>query len=153
MSEIDSDSEREAYVTWYKTMLDLVVQEMVQVKAIEADGVEAKPAWALPHKVLIGQLRKVGQPKDFIWVIAGEGVSTDHIDGQLASTPREAARYFAMKWHMDAQRLEDLSDKNEGKTNPELDMKEYAGRLVQHAESLYELVNADELWKQVSLND
>ncbi|HJP52041.1 MAG TPA: DUF4826 family protein, partial [Pseudomonadales bacterium] len=86
--------------------------------------------------------------QEFIWVISGPDVSTDHIDGNLAASPRDAARHFAMKWQMDAERLNTLVKQKAEVVNPEVDREAFANTLIGYAESLYDIVNNDDFWDQ-----
>jgi hypothetical protein len=133
------------FKTWYRTLLNAVVQEMVRVEAISGENIEAKPSWAIPLRILIGQIRVQGA-QEFIWVISGPDVSTDHIDGNLAASPRDAARHFAMKWQMDAERLNTLVKQKAEVVNPEVDREAFANTLIGYAESLYNIVNNDDFW-------
>jgi hypothetical protein len=135
------------FKTWYRTLLNAVVQEMVRVEAISGENIEAKPFWAIPLRILIGQIRVQGT-QEFIWVISGPDVSTDHIDGNLAASPRDAARHFAMKWQMDAERLNTLVKQKAEVVNPEVDREAFANTLIGYAESLYDIVNNDDFWDQ-----
>ncbi len=135
------------FKTWYRTLLNAVVQEMVRVEAISGENIEAKPFWAIPLRILIGQIRVQGA-QEFIWVISGPDVSTDHIDGNLAASPRDAARHFAMKWQMDAERLNTLVKQKAEVVNPEVDREAFANTLIGYAESLYDIVNNDDFWDQ-----
>ncbi|MBP20027.1 MAG: DUF4826 family protein [Pseudomonadales bacterium] len=135
------------FKTWYRTLLNAVVQEMVRVEAISGENIEAKPSWAIPLRILIGQIRVQGA-QEFIWVISGPDVSTDHIDGNLAASPRDAARHFAMKWQMDAERLNTLVKQKAEVVNPEVDREAFANTLIGYAESLYDIVNNDDFWDQ-----
>ena len=135
------------FKTWYRTLLNAVVQEMVRVEAISGENIEAKPSWAIPLRILIGQIRVQGA-QEFIWVISGPDVSTDHIDGNLAASPRDAARHFAMKWQMDAERLNTLVKQKAEVVNPEVDREAFANTLIGYAESLYNIVNNDDFWDQ-----
>lgn len=152
MTEKTKGTDTSAFSKWYKTLLDAIIKEMVRVKAIPDINVEAKLAWALPHQMLIAQVRVPGSANEFIWVISGLGVATDHIPGNLAASPRDAARHFTMKWHMDADRLKTLVERKAVVVNPEVDREAYANTLIGYAEDLYDLVSNDELWKQVSLD-
>lgn len=91
--------------------------------------VEARPAWVYPQEIVIGQYRKTAVDTRFFWVIGGN-FPVDCIRGDLAATAREAARYFALKWQLDADRLAGAD-----------------ARVLQgYAEQLYELTDADPYW-------
>jgi SAM-dependent methyltransferase len=125
-SELDGQKELKA---WIKQKLEMAVHDLMDRGVVESIMVEAKPAWVFPLKVLIGKIREKNQAGGFDWFICGE-VPTDHVHSSLASTPREAAKYLALKWQLDATR----QDSDSG--------------LVEKAQALYELVNEESLWQQ-----
>ena len=146
MTESRTEQEREALKEWFKPLLDKVVLEMQKRKAVVGTAVEASPLWAFPNKILIAKVWGMGQKTRFIWTISGEGVITDYIAGSIAATPRDAARHFALKWQMDADRLLAVG-KSKGPTeDAQLQMGNYANKLVKDAESLYDLTEKDEIW-------
>jgi SAM-dependent methyltransferase len=120
---------REEQKAWIKQQLDQAVHELMDRGIVESVLVEAKPAWALPLRVMIGKIREKDQAGGFDWFICGE-VPTDHLHSSMAATPRDAAKHFALKWQLDAARQED----NE--------------RLAEKAEILFGFVNEDSLWQQ-----
>ena len=88
----------------------------------------------------------MGQKTRFIWTISGESVITDYIAGNMAATPKDAARHFALKWQMDADRLREVG-KSKGPTgDAQSQMSSYANKLIQDAGSLYDLTERDEVW-------
>jgi len=115
---------------WIRKQIESASQEIVDLGVIENKITQSRPIWSIPGKVVLGQLRAADELTSFKWVICGE-VRTDHIDSAAAVTPREALRYFSLKWQMDAGRY----------TDPEA-----AARLVRQAEELYEMSEADHLW-------
>lgn len=129
MHQNPDQPDREALKAWVKPRLNAAVMELIDKGAFESLLVEAKPAWVFPFQVLIGRIREQGQPGPFDWFICGE-VPTDRVDSRTASTPRDAARYFAMKWQLEAARNPDRSE------------------LADQAEALYALVDEAGLWQQ-----
>ena len=132
MSKMRDKSElegREELKAWIKQQLDDAVHDLMARGVVESLLVEAKPVWVYPFQILIGKIRERGQEGVFDWFICGE-VPTGHAYSSLASTPREAAKYFALKWQLKAARQ---------KNNSGLAVK---------AEALYELVDEDSLWQQ-----
>jgi len=122
-SEID-----EKLKAWVKQQLDEAVQELIRQGIFERLLIEAKPAWVFPYQILIGKIRERERGEEFSWFICGD-LPTGHLHSSQASSPREAARHFALQWQLDATRRQD------------------GGRdLVEKAEALYELVNEDSLW-------
>ena len=116
---------------WLQLQLDAAVQELMNNGIVESLLVEAKPAWVFPLQILIGKIREQGDSTQSKWFICGE-VPTDHLNYAHASTPREAARHFAMKWQLDATRHQEGFD----------------NELADKAEALYALVDDARLWPQ-----
>lgn len=129
MRENRDKQDQEELQAWVKQTLKAAVGELIDKGAFESLLVEAKPAWVFPFRVLIGRIREKGQSKLFDWFICGE-VPTDLVDSRTASSPHEAARYFAMKWQLEAARQQVLSEQ------------------ADQAEALYALVEDEALWQQ-----
>lgn len=140
-------AENEAIRAWYKKTLDETVREMLRTGAVTGVAIEAAPVWRAPYQVLIAKVWDAMQKSQFIWTISGENAVTDHIAGSLAATPQEAARHFALKWQMDADRLGEVARNKSNIENTEEHMEGYTEKLIQYAEGLYELASQDELWK------
>ena len=115
---------------WLRQQLDKSVQEFIDLRAFEDVLIEVKPAWVLPERLLLGKAREQGDPLSFRWFICGE-VTFDHLPGDVAVTPREAVRYFSMKWQLDAVRAE----------------KEAAMILIDQAQALYALAEDERYWR------
>jgi hypothetical protein len=113
---------------WVKEQLDAAVQVLMKQGLVESIVVEAKPAWVLPYTLLIGKIRDQARLGGFSWFICGDAPLT-HADSSVAATPREAARHFALQWHLQAARQGD--DGN---------------ALAEKADALYQLVEEATLW-------
>jgi len=125
-----------------------MTREMIKIKAVAGPAVEARPVWVSPYKILIARVWEASQKSNFIWTISGDSVITDHIAGNLAATPREAARHFSLKWQMDADQLLLVAkNKASGKDTQE-NMVAYTDKLIQYAEALYDLAARDDVWQQ-----
>ena len=132
----------EALRKWIKQQLDSGVQDLMDKGLYNSITIEAKPAWVFPFGILIGMAREQDQRSGFDWFISGD-FPTDHVHSTVAETARDAARHFVLQWQLAAKRQEVGSD-GDGSTNenaPEPDET-----LVERAQSLYELVEQDELW-------
>jgi hypothetical protein len=145
-NERNSEEQKEALRAWFKPVLDNVVKEMLARKAVVGTAVEASPAWAFPNKILIAKVWGMGEKSRFIWTISGDEVITDYIAGNMAATPKDAARHFALKWQMDADRLLSLGNKNVPMADTKEHMGSYAQKLIKDAEALYELTERDLGW-------
>lgn len=138
---------QEKLKTWVKTQLDSAVWKLIDQGDIKSLMVEAKPAWALPFQILIGKIRAQDKSKDFKWFICGE-VPTDFLESTVATTPREVARHFAMKWQLQAERDQNLKGHNLSGPGPESSQDDPGNQLVDKAEALYELASDAGLWLQ-----
>jgi len=147
MTESKTEMDKELLKAWVKPLLDAVVLDMQARKVVAGTAVEASPVWMFPNKILIAKIWGLGQKNRFIWTIAGEAVVTDHIPGNMAATPKEAARHFSLKWQMDADRLIALGKSKRPAKDTEQSMGNYASRLVRDAETLYALTERDEIWQ------
>ena len=146
MTELKADADKEALKSWYKPLLDAVVNDMLRLKAVTGTAVEASPVWVLPFEILIAKVWGMGQKHRFIWTISGEKVITDHFRGNLATTPKEVARHFSFKWQGDAHQLLQVAKNRSPVENSQMPMAGYTDKLVQSAELLYDLTERDDIW-------
>ncbi len=148
----DADSpeaQRDAFIAWAKTKLDGAARVLREKGVYAAQPVEARVSWTLPHKLLIGKIRRADNPQDFVWVIAGEDIPTDHAEAVVAAEPRDVARHFALKWHLDAARLEGLDVADGPRTRGgDVDWSGIGEGLAQRAETLYTYVDDEEIWSR-----
>jgi hypothetical protein len=147
MNEDLNGTEQEKLKTWVKTQLDSAVWKLIDQGDIKGLMVEAKPAWALPFQILIGKIRAQDESKEFKWFICGE-VPTDFLESTVATTPREAARHFAMKWQLQAARYQNSKGHNLSGPAPESSQDDPGNQLVDKAEALYALAGDAGLWQQ-----
>lgn len=126
----DSDLQSNAVLrTWIREQLDAAVGKINELQVFDDPFIESKPAWVLPMQILVGKVRAQSDPRSFSWFVCGE-VPLDHVDAAAATSPREALRHFAMKWQIDASRLD----------------PDAAASLIDDAQSLYNLTEDDRLW-------
>lgn len=116
--------------SWIDALLAATVHELTDNQVVAGAVLEAKPVWYYPYRVLIGMIREQGEVSSFSWFISGD-LPTAIADSSVASTPREAGRYFALRWHLNAARGSNRT-----------------AELAADAGHLYQLVNRDELWPE-----
>ena len=133
---------------WFKPLLDSMIKEMLKKEAITGAAVEANPVWGVPDKLLISKVWDSSNKRNFIWTITGDEAVTDHIPGSLAVTAQEAALHFSYKWQMDADRLLEAAKAKSPDESSEAVINTYAKKLIQNAESLYDLASRDDVWKK-----
>ncbi len=130
MTDETNSDPREAVSEWTRETYDKAVQEIMSLGVLADELVEARPIWTLPYRMIIGQARESNVHATFTWIICGD-VPTDHISSTVASTPRDAARYFSLKWQLDATRCNEPAQ---------------AETLAAKAEEVYEIVEDEDLW-------
>lgn len=145
MNENLNSPGQEELKAWIKTQLNTAVRKLTDQGNVESLLIEAKPAWVLPHQILIGKIREQGESNRFEWFICGE-VPTDFLGSAVASTPRDAARHFAMKWQLQAVRYQEIVSQDLSGPTPKFYRDDFGGQLADMAEALYALVNDERLW-------
>jgi hypothetical protein len=148
MADKKPDNDPEAIREWYTKLLDNVVKEMISLKAVSGAAVQAAPVWAAPTEMLMAKVWGVGSESDFVWTLSIDKFIADYIAGSLATTPREAAQHFSMKWQMDAERLAAFAKSEKADAKSEEKIKENSAKLIQYAEFLYDLTTRDEVWQE-----
>jgi hypothetical protein len=147
MTDPKFDAENEELKSWYKGVLDNVVKEMIRAEIITGVAVEVAPVWAVPNRLLIAKVWEVSRKSSFVWAIAGGDWITDHINGSLATNPRDAARHFSLKWQMDADRMLEMAKTKTPDENTRANVETVVNKLIHQAESLYELTNREAGWQ------
>ncbi|MDH3789534.1 MAG: DUF4826 family protein [Xanthomonadales bacterium] len=132
---------------WFKPMLDQLVAKMINIGAISGVAVDANPAWGVEDQLLIAKVWDSSNKSQFIWAITGDLAVTDHIPGNLAVTPRDAARHFSYKWQMDADRLAEMANADSQVANTRANIEAQSKKIIQLAESLYAMTEQEEAWK------
>lgn len=128
MSDKVNPASSEEKLAWGKARLSAAIDELSNKGIIDTPLVEARIAWMLPGQFFIAELRESSTSPPALWLIGGDDISCDHVDVNLADTPRDAARHFGMKWQLAVAR--------DG-ANPVLEAK---------AELLLGLVQVDDAW-------
>lgn len=148
MTGSNAGDDKAASRTWYTHLLDKVVEEMISLKAVSGVAVQASPVWMVPNEMLMAKVWGIGAENDFIWTMSIDKLLSDYIAGSLAATPKDVARHFSMKWQMDADRLVNFAKSKASGGTSEKQMQEYSSKLIQYAETLYELSNRDDVWQE-----
>jgi hypothetical protein len=140
-----NDQEDQASREGAQAQLQKAVAEITNAGVFQGARLEARVAWALNYAVLIGQIRESMDKSAFRWVVTGDEVPTDHVDGHVAENPREALRHFCLKWQLGAEKVKEASV-NDPDTGEEYRAR--ADQLAKRAEDLYEIAQADQFWEQ-----
>ena len=145
MAESKANAEKEALEAWYKPLLDQVVKEMIRIKAVTGVAVQASPAWMVPNDILIAKVWGIDNEADFVWTISVDKLIADYVAGSLAKSPREVS----LKWQMDADRIASLETVKAPVASAENSMQAYSRKLIQYAETLYDLAERDDAWQEL----
>jgi hypothetical protein len=121
----------EAVQAWAKEHVDRAVADLMKSGEVSGSMIEGRPAWAMPDRFVIGQVRDKHNLGGFIWIIAGD-FKTDRIGSSVAATPRDAARHFALKWQLDAEKADGKDEE-----------------LVKRAEDLYAMTEHNGAWDEL----
>ncbi len=140
-----TQEELDAYSEWLKDQMRGMVKH-VQDSDLFTEEVMGHAVWTLPHRLFIGKAWPQGDEARSFWIISGEGLPTDHVDGAMAGTARESARHFSMKWQLQSAQLEKLAETG-GDKDSGVDWESVSARLQQQAEGLYQLVEREDMWK------
>ena len=100
--------------------------------------------WIIPHRAMLGRVWPKHGASPKLWIITGV-VPTDHAEQGAARNCREAARYFALKWQLEAARLEQGSSPAPGGSQP-IDWNEMGGNIARRAEWLHGLMQDGRRW-------
>lgn len=123
-----NDTDEKKLKAWMDALLAATVRELTDNQVVTGTFIEARPDWFFPFRILIGKVREQGDIADYSWFISGD-LPTSVAQSSVANTPREAARYFALRWQLQAARGGDRAEE-----------------FATDAENLYGLVNQDQLW-------
>jgi len=132
-----------AFAEWHKGQQQQVADYLRRLEIFDSD-ITGEWLWIIPHRAMLGRVwPKHGAPAPKLWVITGV-VPTDHAEANAAKTCREAARYFAMKWQLEAARLGKGtgSAMGEGK----VDWSEMEDNIARRAEWLHDLLQDNRRW-------
>lgn len=140
------ENSSEAAVAWAKECLDNALRTVSAMGIFEGITFDARVAWTLPHRIIIGQIRDTGPHLREFWIIAGE-VPTDCIDAATCATARDAARHFALKWQLGAEQLRDSATRDKLGLKPVRDWAITAEELERLATELYTLASEDMAWR------
>jgi len=140
--------ELEAYAEWVKTELRSMGDHARSSDLFQEEAI-GHAVWTLPHRLFIGRIWPKSDKNRAYWVISGCDIPTDHIEGSLAETARDAARHFSLKWQLQSSRLESLEAADEpSEAGDGVDWQTVAQRLQAQAEGLYLLVEKEEIWRR-----
>ena len=135
------DEEREAFVRWVREQHGMMARYAAGRGLIGEDA-EGVPVWSIPHQIFVGRFYDKSAREGGYWYIAG-ALPSDHIPANVAATPRDAVRHFALKWQLQAAQIEEGGQSDEERL---VDFANAAENLTKSAEALFALVETDSLW-------
>ncbi len=149
--EAGGNADKEA-VVWARNCLDKALVSASKTGIFEGITFDARVAWTLPQRIVIGQIRDTGRHHREFWIIAGE-VPTDCIDASTCATPRDAARHFALKWQLGAEQIRDPESRTSRGLTAGKDWARTADELERVATELYVLSAEDQAWHTTIRNE
>jgi len=128
---------------WAKSTLESAISEIINGGLFDDLFLQARPVWQIAGSLLIAECRA---GEDRYWLIAGSNSPTDLIAGETAVSAREAARHFALKWQLAAEKLK-AGEVATPSTVAADELAEKVASLIRCAESLYELAEQTLIWE------
>lgn len=137
--------DEKAFAQWHADQQKLVADYLRKLQVFDTD-ITGEWLWIIPHRAMLGRVwPKRGAPSPKLWVITGV-VPTDHVEAGAARSCREAARYFAMKWQLEAARLEEGAGAGPDFGENKIDWNEMQSNIAGRAGWLYDLMQDDRRW-------
>ncbi|MDE2091379.1 MAG: DUF4826 family protein [Gammaproteobacteria bacterium] len=133
-----------AFAEWHKAQQQQVTDYLHKLAVFETD-ITGEWLWIIPHRGMLGRVWPKHGESPKLWIITGI-VPTDHVEGGAAQTCRDAARYFALKWQMEAARLEHGDGNKPPPADAKIDWKDLRGNIARRAEWLFDLMVDDRRW-------
>lgn len=125
-----------------KSLADYVFKKGLLKKQIRIES-----RWTVPFQILIAQAWPAKDPEKRYWLITGSAMPTDHADGNIAQSPREAARYFALRWQLQGARVKTADNDKPKENSPNrIDWTKIGDTVAERAEILYALVQNEQNW-------
>ena len=136
--------DEQAFADWHKAQQQQVADYLRRQQIFDTD-IGGEWLWLIPHRAMLGRVwpKQGANPK--LWVITGV-VPTDHAETGAARTCREAARYFALKWQLEAARLGKGNDAAPRVGDAKVDWKSMENNIALRAEWLHDLVQDNRRW-------
>jgi len=131
-----------AFAQWHQAQQQQVADYLRKIQVFDGD-ITGEWLWIIPHRAMLGRVWPKHGVSPKLWVISGV-VPTDHAESGAARNCREAARYFALKWQLEAARLG--QDKPGSTTDGKIDWSEMGGNIARRAEWLHDLMQDGQRW-------
>lgn len=134
-----------AFAQWHQAQQQQVADYLRRQQIFDGD-ITGEWLWIIPHRAMLGRVwPKHGAQSPKLWIITGV-VPTDHADSGAARSARDAARYFALKWQLEAARLGQGNSSVPQVGESKVDWKAMEGDIATRAEWLHDLMQDDRRW-------
>ena len=137
--------DQQAFDQWHAAQQKQVADYLRKLEAFDTD-ITGEWLWIIPHRAMLGRVwPKHGTPSPKLWIITGV-VPTDHAEANAARSCREAARYFAMKWQLEAARLGKGNSSAPDMGDTKIDWDDMQDSIARRAEWLHDLMQDNRRW-------
>lgn len=133
-----------AFAQWHQAQQQQVA-DYVRRQGIFDTDISGEWLWIIPHRAMLGRIWPKHGVSPKYWVITGV-VPTDHAEAGVARNVREAARYFALKWQLEAARLGKGSNAAPAIGGDKIDWKDMEDNIASRAEWLHDLMQDNRRW-------
>lgn len=133
-----------AFAQWHQAQQQQVA-DYVRRQGIFDTDISGEWLWIIPHRAMLGRIWPKHGVSPKYWVITGV-VPTDHAEAGVARNVREAARYFALKWQLEAARLGKGSNAAPAVGGDKIDWKDMENNIASRAEWLHDLMQDNRRW-------
>ncbi|MGH8397532.1 MAG: DUF4826 family protein [Gammaproteobacteria bacterium] len=133
-----------AFAVWHKAQQEQVAEYLRKLEIFDTD-ITGEWQWMVPHRAMLGRVWPKHGVSPKLWVITGV-VPTDHAEAHAAATCRDAARYFALKWQLEAARLEKGNGDTPAEPSSEIDWGDVSSNIAGRAEWIYALASDNRRW-------
>lgn len=140
-SENLTREQREKIAEWVESEGKEIAAALFRKRVLQGK-VRVESRWMLPGRMFVGVAWSETHPGPKYWVTGGEWLVRDYVPLNVAETPRDAARHFALQWQLNGARI-GLASEDES----EMDWKAAEERMAKRAEALYQVVAEDALWR------
>ena len=132
-----------SFAKWHAAQQQQVGDYLRKIQVFDTD-ITGEWLWIIPYRALLGRVWPKHGASPKLWVITGV-VPTDHAEQGAARNCREAARYFALKWQLEAARLEQSTATPAIGGDP-IDWNETSSNIAKRAEWLHTLMQDERRW-------
>jgi hypothetical protein len=137
--------DEQAFAEWHKAQQQQVADYMRRLEAFDSD-ITGEWLWIVPQRAMLGRVWPKHGVSPRLWVITGV-VPTDHAENNAARSCRDAARFFALKWQLEAARLAKGNGAGPKVGDDKIDWNDMRDNIARRAEWLHDLMQDDRRWR------